>query len=199
MAAVLACGDLAYLSFFARSRRRPPLLDVVDRSHGHPGVGALRAILQRGAAPTRSMLEDRLLDLLDSAGIERPEVNAPPRFGGTTISVAPRVETAAPAASPATFPGVTSIAEGSRLPPGWVVVSRDVRIARGDEVAFAALRLTCPKGKTWRSGAASDDIGVSVLDRSARGKRSVLVMATFSTAIVRPGETAAGTAFALCR
>jgi hypothetical protein len=61
------------------------ILDVIDRSHGHPGVGALRAVVQRGAAPTRSMLEDRLLDLLDGAGIERPEVNAPLRFNASTI------------------------------------------------------------------------------------------------------------------
>ena len=59
--------------------------------------------------------------------------------------------------------------------------------------------MTCPKGKSWRSGTASGEIGVSVLDRSARGKRSVLVMATFSTSAVAVGEVAAGTIYALCR
>ena len=38
-----------------------------------------------GPAPTRSDLEDLVLDLLDRGGIERPEVNAPLRFGGITI------------------------------------------------------------------------------------------------------------------
>ena len=61
------------------------------------------------------------------------------------------------------------------------------------------MRMTCPKGKTWRSGTVGRDVGVSVLDRSARGKRSVLVMATFSTSAVRVGERAAGTVYALCR
>jgi hypothetical protein len=118
----------------------------------------------------------------------------------TTISVSPRVETPAPGASPVDFPGVTTVREGRALPRGWVVVGRDVRITRGDEPAFAALRMTCPKGKTWRSGTASGDIGASLLDRNARtGKRSVLVMATFATSGVRVGETAAGTVFALCR
>jgi hypothetical protein len=117
----------------------------------------------------------------------------------TSIDVAPRVETAAPATSPATFPGVTSVREGTRLPRGWVVVGRAVKITRGDEPAFAALRLTCPKGKSWRSGTADGEIGVSVLDRSARGKRSVLVMATFSTSAVAVGEVATGTVYALCR
>jgi len=117
----------------------------------------------------------------------------------TSIAVSPGVETAAPATSPASFPGVTNVREGARLPRGWVVVERDVRITRGREPAFAALRMTCPRGKSWRSGTASEDVGASVLDRNARGKRSVLVMATFSTRTVRVGETAAGTVFALCR
>lgn len=117
----------------------------------------------------------------------------------TTIDVAPRVQTAAPAVSPATFPGVTGVREGTRLPRGWVVVGRDVKITRGDEPAFAALRMTCPKGKSWRSATTDGEIGVSVLDRRARGKRSVLVMATFSTSAVAVGEVAAGTVYALCR
>jgi hypothetical protein len=116
----------------------------------------------------------------------------------TTMAVSPRVESASPAASPASFPGITSVREGARLPRGWVVVGRDVRIAVGDEPAFPALRLTCPKGKVWHSGSAGGDIGLSVLDRNARGKRSVLVMATPSTS-VRAGDVAAGTVYALCR
>jgi hypothetical protein len=61
------------------------LLETIDRCNGHPGTGALRAIVADGPAPTRSDLEDVVLDLLDSAGIERPEVNAPLRFGAVTI------------------------------------------------------------------------------------------------------------------
>jgi hypothetical protein len=117
----------------------------------------------------------------------------------TTIDVSPRVQYVAPAASPAGFPGVTSVRVGARLPRGWVVVGRNVRIVPGDEPAFAALRMTCPKGKTWRSGTTSGDIGVNVLDRNPRGKRSVLVMATFSASDVKPGASASGTVFALCR
>ena len=61
------------------------LLETVDRSNGHPGAGALRAIVADGPARTRSELEDLVLDLLDRAAIERPEINAPLRFGDTTI------------------------------------------------------------------------------------------------------------------
>ncbi len=61
------------------------LLECIDRSNGHPGTGALRAVIADGPAPTRSQLEDVLLDLLDGAGIERPEINAPLRLDGNAI------------------------------------------------------------------------------------------------------------------
>jgi hypothetical protein len=118
----------------------------------------------------------------------------------TTIAVAPRIELGAPTPSPVAFPGITRVHEDEPLPRGWVVVRRDVRITRGGEVAFAAFRMTCPKGKTWRSGTDDGDILASVLDRDPRArKRSVLVMARFTTREVRAGETASGTIYALCR
>lgn len=49
--------------------------DIVRRSPRHPGAPALRAIVAGGHVPTKSDLEDLGLDLLDSAGINRPEVN----------------------------------------------------------------------------------------------------------------------------
>jgi hypothetical protein len=61
------------------------LAAVIERSNGHPGTGALRAVIADGPAPTRSELEDVLLDLLDGAGIERPEINAPLCLDGLTI------------------------------------------------------------------------------------------------------------------
>ncbi len=58
---------------------------LLARSNGHRGAAQLRAVIAGGPAPTRSDLEDLLLDLLDGAGIERPEINAPLRFGTQTI------------------------------------------------------------------------------------------------------------------
>jgi len=52
------------------------LTEVLDRSAGHRGAAALRAIIADGHVPTCSELEDRALELLHEAGIERPEVNA---------------------------------------------------------------------------------------------------------------------------
>jgi hypothetical protein len=117
----------------------------------------------------------------------------------TTIAVSPRVLVAAPAASPADFPGVARARAGRPLPGGYVAVGRDVRITRGAEAAYAALRLTCPHGKTWRTGAATGDVALTVLDRVVSKKGSVLVMATFDARATALGQTTAGTIYALCR
>ncbi len=61
------------------------ILELLERSNGHRGAARLRAVIADGPAPTRSELEDLLLDLIDRAGIERPEINAPLRFGTQTI------------------------------------------------------------------------------------------------------------------
>ncbi len=111
----------------------------------------------------------------------------------TVISVSPRVVIAAGEDSPADFPGVPKARAGQPLPRGYAAVARDVRITRGGEIAFAALRMTCPRGKTWRTGAATGDVGLAVLDRIVSKKRSVLVMATARE------RTATGTIYALCR
>ena len=61
------------------------ILELLARSNGHRGASKLRAVIADGPAPTRSALEDLLLDLLDQAGIARPEINPPLRFGTQTI------------------------------------------------------------------------------------------------------------------
>ena len=61
------------------------IYELLARSNGHRGAAKLRAVIADGPAPTRSDLEDLLLDLLDGAGIERPEINAPLRFGTQRI------------------------------------------------------------------------------------------------------------------
>ena len=117
----------------------------------------------------------------------------------TTIAVSPRVLIAAPERSPVDFPGVAKVKAGEPLLRNYVVVARDVRFVRGGEVAYAALRMTCPRGRTWRAGTASGDIDVAILDRTVSKKRSVLVMASFDTTETAVGQTAAGTVYALCR
>ena len=117
----------------------------------------------------------------------------------TTTAVSPRVVISAPDRSPVTFAGVAKVRAGDRLPAGRVVVARDVRITRGAEAAYAALRMSCPRGKTWRAGAGVGDIVVSVLDRVVSDMRSVLVMAAYDIRETVLGESAAGTIYALCR
>jgi hypothetical protein len=116
----------------------------------------------------------------------------------TTITVSPRTLIAAPQNSPIDFAGVAKARAGMSLPKGYVAVARVVTFIRGGESAFAAMRMTCPKGKSWRTGGADGDLGATMLDRRASGKRSVLVMASPLTGGVA-GEVVAGTVYGLCR
>jgi hypothetical protein len=52
------------------------ILDVLSRGAGERGAAALRAAIAGGPAPTRSDLEDIVLELIDRATTERPEINA---------------------------------------------------------------------------------------------------------------------------
>jgi predicted transcriptional regulator of viral defense system len=61
------------------------LADVLVRAHGHRGAGALRRVVADGPAPTRSELEDIVLDLIDRAGIPRPQINAALTLDGRTV------------------------------------------------------------------------------------------------------------------
>jgi hypothetical protein len=61
------------------------LVEIAQRCNGHHGAGKLRAAVSDGPAPTRSPLEDTLLDLLDGASIARPEINVALRVSGETI------------------------------------------------------------------------------------------------------------------
>lgn len=88
LATVLSPEALRAAARRAQARHRVnvrQMLEVAARCNGHPGVGALRAAIADGPAPTRSDLEDLVLDLLDRGEVERPEVNAPLRVDGTTI------------------------------------------------------------------------------------------------------------------
>lgn len=61
------------------------LNDVLTRAPRHPGAAKLRAVVADGHVPTRSDLEDLGLDLLDAAGIERPEINPRLELDGRAI------------------------------------------------------------------------------------------------------------------
>jgi hypothetical protein len=61
------------------------LLELLARANGHRGVTRLRAAIADGPTPTRSQLEDIVLDLIDEVTSERPEINARLRLDGETI------------------------------------------------------------------------------------------------------------------
>lgn len=53
------------------------LCEAVDRLRGFPGVARVARQLATGGAPTRSELEDVVLDLILRGGLARPDVNRP--------------------------------------------------------------------------------------------------------------------------
>jgi hypothetical protein len=72
----------------AQSLRRVQLRDLVDvvgRLGHRRGVSNLKRILATGPAPTRSELEDIVLDLILKAGFRRPDINAPLRIKGRRV------------------------------------------------------------------------------------------------------------------
>ncbi len=63
----------------------PQILDTLDHLGPRPGTANLTKILATGPAPTRSELEDAVLDLLLNAGFQHPDVNQPINLNGRTI------------------------------------------------------------------------------------------------------------------
>ena len=61
------------------------ILETLDRLGPRRGIANLTKILATGHAPTRSELEDAVLDLILSAGFQRPDVNRPIRLDGRRI------------------------------------------------------------------------------------------------------------------
>lgn len=61
------------------------LLEILRRHPGHRGAARLRAAIADGPAPTRSDHEDLVLDLIDRAGLARPELNVALQLGGRRI------------------------------------------------------------------------------------------------------------------
>jgi hypothetical protein len=61
------------------------LVSALGRSGRRPGLAKLRRIVAAGPAPTRSELEDVVLDLIRDAGLAHPEVNVPLRLAGRRV------------------------------------------------------------------------------------------------------------------
>ena len=51
------------------------IADVLERANGRRGAGRLAALIADGPTPTRSELEDLVLDVIERAGIQRPQIN----------------------------------------------------------------------------------------------------------------------------
>jgi hypothetical protein len=63
----------------------PQILAALERAGRRRGCRALREIVATGPAPTRTVLEDVVLDLILGGGLAHPEVNAPMVVGGRRV------------------------------------------------------------------------------------------------------------------
>jgi very-short-patch-repair endonuclease len=61
------------------------IVRTLERLRPCRGARKLASILATGPAPTRSELEDLVLDLIVNAGFERPDINVPIQRGTTTV------------------------------------------------------------------------------------------------------------------
>jgi len=80
IAATLSPGTLRRPVRQAQAEQRTSvrrIAEVLGRANGHRGAKALADLIAIGPAPTRSELEDLVLDLLLRGGLPHPEVNKP--------------------------------------------------------------------------------------------------------------------------
>jgi Protein of unknown function (DUF559) len=61
------------------------LVEIIARDGHRRGTGKLRRVIADGPAPTRSLLEDVVLDLIKAAGLEPPDVNVPIDLDGRRV------------------------------------------------------------------------------------------------------------------
>ena len=63
----------------------PQLAAILDRTAPRPGRTRFARVLAGGPQPTRSELEDRVLDLIQGGGFAPPDVNVPLHLNGRTV------------------------------------------------------------------------------------------------------------------
>jgi hypothetical protein len=88
LAAVVSEQTLRQAVRRAQGHRRlslPSLLEAMNALGPRRGFAALRRVIATGPAPTRSVLEDVVLDLLLAGGFEHPDVNKPLVVAGRRV------------------------------------------------------------------------------------------------------------------
>jgi hypothetical protein len=114
----------------------------------------------------------------------------------TVVTIKPARELAAGSISPFDAAGVKAIRRGKPIPAGYRIVARDVSIARGSQAGWGAVRLQCPKGTKTRTLARTGQVGPQLVGKY----HSTFVYALVDDGpSVKPGQTASGTVYLVCR
>ena len=88
LAAILDAKALRRATREAQAQKRAQHVEIIrtlERLRPCRGARKLADILATGPSPTRSELEDLVLDLLLDAGFQRPAINHPIDLGGTSV------------------------------------------------------------------------------------------------------------------
>lgn len=112
--------------------------------------------------------------------------------GDTTVTIGAPKPTAAGARAPFDAPGVKAIRQGKAVPAGYALVGRSVTVKAGAGAAGAAVRLSCPSGKTLRTLATTGRTGLQIT------RKYVGQSATNVIALDARGDSS-GTVYAVCR
>ena len=103
----------------AQSLRRvsiPQLVDILGRLRARRGSRKLARIIATGPAPTRSELEDAVLDLILRGGLAHPQVNEPLRRNGRRSSPTSAGPSSAWSSRPTAPPGTTTSSPARTTP-----------------------------------------------------------------------------------
>jgi hypothetical protein len=96
--------------------------------------------------------------------------------GDAQITVGPQITLHAGQKAPFDAPGVKAVRRGRPIPSGYVLVGRKVTIDRGTSGSVgAALKLSCPTGKTARTLGATGATGPNLIGNAYVGHRDVRV------------------------
>lgn len=110
------------------------------------------------------------------AGSGAAAASAGAAAGDARITVGPPVTLTAGEIAPFDAAGVKAIRRGKAIPEGYVLVGRKVTIDRGTSGSVgAALKLSCPSGKSARTLGLTGENGPSLIGNRYVGHRDVRV------------------------
>jgi hypothetical protein len=112
----------------------------------------------------------------------------------TTVTVTPVAALHAGDTAPSDAPGVKAIRAHEPIPSGYVLIGQRVDVQRGDRVAGAALRFSCPGETRLRTFLTTGQAGFGA-DRPYANRKTAYVVSVPSATL----RQASGVVYGVCR